>query len=306
MRKTTKTISLILVLALIITAFAACAKGPQENTTESNTVQISTAPVDGEPSVNEEGASNGGEEPPVPAQENTGASQKPATGQEALEAFDSVNGGEEPPVPAQENAGASQKPATGQEALAVFNSIIGSRRLSCAFIEQKLTNGTIGTRDTVYIDFSDPKYQQVESEIDFREGFERSDKNGAALLKISSSDAASTQLNGTTLTVTLKDRSVSDFTGSSVNGYINIVDAARAQELGTKVKNILPALPGSVKLNSSALNLKGGKIVAQFNDDFTQLASVKISYSEGINAEFKYLGIHIIANLNYNITAEYR
>ena len=173
-------------------------------------------------------------------------------------------------------------------------------------IEQKLTNGTIGTQDTVYIDFSDPKYQQVESEIEFREGFERSDQNGAALSAISSSDVAGTQLSGTTLTVTLKDRSVSDFTGNSVNGYVNIVDAARAQELGAKVKNMFPAFPGSVKLNSSSLNLKSGKIVAQFNNDFTQLASVKISYSEDIDAQFKYLGIQIVANLTYNITAEYK
>lgn len=268
MRKTTKTMSLILALTLMVTAFAACGKGNGEDTTAAITAQTTAAPVNGQTAANGEDVSNGGENLSVSAQD--------------------------------------QKPATGQAALEVFNSIIGTQRLSCALIEQKLTNGTIGTQDTVYIDFSDPKYQQVESEIEFRQGFERSDQNGAALSAISSSDVAGTQLSGTTLTVTLKDRSVSDFTGSSVNGYINIVDAARAQELGTKVKNILPALPGSVKLNSSVLNLKGGKLVAQFNEDFTQLVTVKISYSENIDAEFKYLGIRIIADLNYSITAEYK
>ena len=69
---------------------------------------------------------------------------------------------------------------------------------------------------------------------------------------------------------------------------------------------MFPAFPGSVKLNNSSLNLKSGKIVAQFNNDFTQLASVKISYSEDIDAQFKYLGIQIVANLTYNITAEYK
>lgn len=268
MRKTTKTMSLILALTLMVTAFAACGKGNGEDTTAAITAQTTAAPVNGQTAANGEDVSNGGENLSVPAQD--------------------------------------QKPATGQEALEVFNSIIGTQRLSCALIEQKLTNGTIGTQDTVYIDFSDPKYQQVESEIEFREGFERSDQNGAALSAISSPDVAGTQLSGTTLTVTLKDRSVSDFTGSSVNGYINIVDAARAQELGAKVKNMFPALPGSVKLNSSALNLKGGKLVAQFNEDFTQLVTVKISYSEDVDAQFKYLGIQIVANLTYNITAEYK
>lgn len=268
MQKTTKTISLILALSLMVTAFAACGKGNREDTTAAITAQTTAAPVGGQTSANGGSASTGGEEPPAPAQD--------------------------------------QKPATGQAALEVFNSIIGTQRLSCALIEQKLANGTIGTQDTVYIDFSDPKYQQVESEIEFREGFERSDQNGAALSAISSSDVAGTQLSGTTLTVTLKDRSVSDFTGNSVNGYVNIVDAARAQELGAKVKNMFPAFPGSVKLNSSSLNLKSGKIVAQFNNDFTQLASVKISYSEDIDAQFKYLGIQIVANLTYNITAEYK
>ena len=66
MRKTTKTMSLILALTLMVTAFAACDKGNGEDTTAAITAQTTAAPVGGQTSANGGSTSTGGEEPPAP------------------------------------------------------------------------------------------------------------------------------------------------------------------------------------------------------------------------------------------------
>ena len=66
MQKTTKTISLILALSLMVTAFAACGKGNREDTTAAIPAQTTAAPVGGQTSANGGSASTGGEEPPAP------------------------------------------------------------------------------------------------------------------------------------------------------------------------------------------------------------------------------------------------
>ena len=208
-------------------------------------------------------------------------------------------------APTEAPAGA-KAPATQAEWLDAYNRALSASGLACQSARQSLKSGTIGLRSKAVIDFSDPKYTTVDSEIAFRETFERDDKNGAALAALATADVQSVQGAGTTLTVTLRDCEKTDYTGQTLGGYVNILDAARAQTLGESVKNAVPDAPGSVKLKTSTVTLTGGKLVAEFNDDYTRLISVTVTGSERVQADFSYTLITVVADLSYDLESVYR
>lgn len=209
-------------------------------------------------------------------------------------------------APTEAPAAAAKAPSTQAEWLDAYNRALAAGGLACQSARQSLQSGTIGLRSKPVIDFSDPKYTTVDSEIAFRETFERDDKNGAALAALTSADVQSVQGAGTTLTVTLRDCEKTDFTGQTAGGYVNILDAARAEELGVSVKNAVPDAPGSVKLKTSTVTLTGGKLVAEFNDDYTRLISVTVTGSERVQADFSYTLITVVADLSYELESIYR
>ena len=209
-------------------------------------------------------------------------------------------------APTETPAAAAKAPSTQAEWLDAYNRALSAGGIACQSVRQSLKSGTIGLRSKAVIDFSDPKYTTVDSEIAFRETFERDDKNGAALAALASADVQSVQGAGTTLTVTLRDCEKTDYTGQTLGGYINILDAARAQTLGESVKNAVPDAPGSVKLKTSTVTLTGGKLVAEFNDDYTRLISVTVTGSERVRADFSYTLITVVADLSYGLESVYR
>lgn len=271
MKKFIRSVSILLALTLVVTAFAACGKQDESpTTTEPITVNGNTA-----------NASNTQRAEVTDGKNNTS---------------DHNN----------DSKSAVKKPSTSAELIAAYNSAITTKKLSCASVRQKVASGTVGTKDNVVIDFSEPKYTEVESDIAFRETFERNDKNGMSLTALSSSDVESVSVKGNTVTIKLKSYSASESVSGGTHGYLNVVDTARVAEIGTAVKNAVPDAPGNVKLKTASLSFSNGVITAEFSDDFTQLKSVKFSCTETINASFSYLVLTVIADLKYNITSEYK
>lgn len=200
----------------------------------------------------------------------------------------------------------AQKPTSREELVSAYNNCVAASGLNCSSVQQKIVSGTVGTKDNVVIDFSDPKYTEDEGEIAFRETFERNDINGIALTSLSPDDIENVSVSGNTVTFNLKDFSASESVTGEMHGYLNIVDTARSEEIGMSVKNAVPNAPGKVKLKSTAVSMSNGVLAAEFNDDFTQLKSVNFSSEESVNAAFSYLLLTITADLKYNITSEYK
>lgn len=295
MKKTTKIISALLSLTMVVTLFAACGKSGEEPTT--------TEPIQSE-------VNNPIEENTAEAQDSTDAEAVTnENGEQTTGTGDTADVNSKPAAEVTSKNGGTvsvKKPSSREELISAYNSAIKAKKLNCTSVRQRVASGTIGTKDKVVIDFSDPKYTTVDTEIAFRETFERNDKNGTALSALSSADINSATVSGNTVTFKLKNCSASESLSGGTHGYINVVDAARAEKIGLAVKNAVPDAPGSVKLKSASFGLSNGVITAEFNDDFTQLKSVKFSCAESVNAKFSYLVLTIIADLRYNVTSEYK
>ncbi len=259
MKKVLKGISLLLAMCLMIATFAACGKKKPENPPET------TPPVsDSAPSTNESDSSTEG-------------SQKPTENEQ------------EKPI---------KKPSTSGELIDAYNKALSAKKLTCTSVKQKVTEGTLGTKDKVVVDLS------KDSEAEFRKTFERDDKNGASLPELSASNVKNATVSGNTVTITLNDHSTSASLSNSINGYVNIVDNARVNDLVAAVAKATNV--SGVKLNSTNYNLTDGKIVAVFNDDFTKLVSVSVTYKQAVNAKMSWTLLTILADLKYNITTEYK
>ncbi len=262
MKKALKGISLLLAMCLMIATFAACGKEKAENPSET------TPPVsDSAPSTNAEGKSGS----------STEGSQNPTKTNQS-----------EP----------AKKPSTSNELIDAYNKALSAKNLTCTSVKQKVTEGTLGTKDKVVVDLS------KDSEAEFRKTFERDDKNGASLPVLSASDVKNATVSGNTVTITLNDHSTNASLSNSVNGYVNIVDNARVNELVTVIAEATNV--SGVKVNSTDYNLTGGKIVAVFNDDFTKLVSVSVTYKQAVNAKMSWTLLTILADLKYDVTTEYK
>ncbi len=258
MKKVLKGISLLLALCLMIATFAACGKKKNENPPET------VPPVsNSEPSTEE--------------------SQKPTEKENPTKTNQS-----EP----------AKKPSTSNELIDAYNKALSAKNLTCTSVKQKVTEGTLGTKDKVVVDLS------KDSEAEFRKTFERDDKNGASLPVLSASDVKNATVSGNTVTITLNDHSTNASLSKSVNGYVNIVDDARVKELVAAVAEATNV--SGVKVNSADYNLTDGKIVAVFNDDFTKLVSVSVTYKQAVNAKMSWTLLTILADLKYDVTTEYK
>ncbi len=270
MKKVLKGISLLLAMCLMIATFAACGKKKAENPPET------VPPVsDSEPSTNAEEESD----------PSTEESQKPTENEQ------------EKPTKTNQSEPA-KKPSTSEELIDAYNKALSAKKLTCTSVKQKVTEGTLGTKDKVVVDLS------KDSEAEFRKTFERDDKNGAALPELSASDVKNATVSGNKVTITLNDVSTSASLSNSVNGYVNIVDDARVKELVSAVAEATNV--SGVKVKSTDHNFTGGKIVAVFNDDFTELVSVSVTYKQAVNAKMSWTLLTIVADLKYNITTEYK
>ncbi len=258
MKKVLKGISLLLALCLMIATFAACGKEKAENPPET------TPPVsNSEPSTEE-------------SQKPTEKENPTKTNQSEL----------------------AKKPSTSEELIDAYNKALSAKNLTCTSVKQKVTEGTLGTKDKVVVDLS------KDSEAEFRKTFERDDKNGASLPVLSASDVKNATVSGNTVTITLNDHSTNASLSKSVNGYVNIVDDARVKELVAAVAEATNV--SGVKVNSADYNLTDGKIVAVFNDDFTKLVSVSVTYKQAVNAKMSWTLLTILADLKYDVTTEYK
>lgn len=269
MKKVIKSISLGLALCLMLTVLTACGKKDEETPNGTNPPVIST---------DEPTQDNSSE----PSSENTTKEEK-----------------EEKESQTKENQKNSvKKPETSEEIIEAYNKALSAKMPACTLVKQKVTEGTLGTKDKVVVDLSQ------ESEAEFRKTFERNDKNGAALPSLSASDVKSASISGNTVTITLNNLSTSGSLSKSVNGYVNIVDDARVKELVAAVAEATNV--SGVKVKSADHSLTDGKIVAVFNDDFTKLVSVSITYKQAVNAKMSWTLITILANLKYDVTTEYK
>lgn len=264
MKKFIRCISVLLALTLVVTAFAACGKKDE-------------APSSTEPSTENVSMT-------APQKDDT------VTEVSAQRVSETV----------------SKRPTNSDEAFHLFNSLIGSQQLRCTSVQQKIADGTIGVKnaDTPTIDFADPKYASDPNEMKFKESFEQNDKNGVALSAVSTSDISKTAFSGNTLTLTLKEHTITGDMTKSTNSYFNAVDSARVKEL---VKNVEQGAGVSgVKIKATTHNLSNGKIVAEFNEDFTALTSVNVVFTQKVLAETTFTVFKIDANFTYNVTAEYK
>ncbi len=192
----------------------------------------------------------------------------------------------------------AKKPSTSDELIAAYNKALSAKKLTCTSVKQKVTEGTLGTADKVVVDLSQ------DSEAEFRKTFERDDINGASLPELSASNVKNATVSGNTVTISLNDHSTSASISNSVNGYVNIVDDARVKELVSAVAEATNV--SGVKVKSTDYNFTDGKIVAVFNDDFTKLISVSVTYKQAVNAKMSWTLLTIVADLKYNVTTEYK
>lgn len=280
-------ISIILAVSICMTAFAACGNSSDdENNDVTSTEENVNILVD--ETIN---SSENFVEPEKPSSDLTDKNTD-------AEPTDNV-------LP--ENANEVKKPVNGVEALEIFNKILVLQKLGCNSVQQKIVSGTIGLKnsDEPTIDFSNPKYSSDPNEIKFKNGFERSDSNGVALSSLLTSDINETVLNGNTLTITLKDCTFTDNMSNNLNGYFNAIDTLRVKELVKNVEN--GAGVSGVSIKKTTHNLSNGKIAALFNDDFTKLISVKVSFTQRILVETTFaLAIKIDADFKYDVSAEYK
>lgn len=264
MKKFIRSVSILLALTLVVTAFAACGKKDEApSSTEPSTENMSMTAPQKDDTVTE------------------GSAQRVSET-------------------------ASKRPTNSDEAFHLFNSLIGSQQLRCTSVQQKIADGTIGVKnaDTPTIDFADPKYTSDPNEVKFKESFEQNDKNGVALSAVFTSDISKAAFSGNTLTLTLKEHTITGDMTKSTNSYFNAVDSARVKEL---VKNVEQGAGVSgVKIKATTHNLSNGKIVAEFNEDFTALTSVNVVFTQKVLAETTFTVFKIDANFTYNVTAEYK
>lgn len=200
----------------------------------------------------------------------------------------------------------AKKTVNSQEAFDAFNKALSSQKLNCISVQQKIASGTIGLENTdePTIDFSDPKYSSDTNEIKFKESFERRDKNGVSLSAVSVKDINKVIFNGNTLTLMLKDRTFTDNMSNNSNGYFNAADTARVKQLVKNVEN--GAGVSGVSIKKTTHNLSNGKIVAVFSDDFRELLSVKVSFTQSILVESTFaFAFKINADFKYDIVTEY-
>lgn len=266
MKKTVRGFSFFMAAIFVTTAFAACGKSKKEPETTTDTVTEVQAVV----------------EEAVSETQPEGTTDKTAAEKTTKSA-----------------SGASAKiPANSDELIAAYNKAIGARELVCSSVQQKIAEGTLGTADKVVVNLID------DGEADFKNKFERSDTNGMALAAISESDVKNVSINGNTATINLNDCSISDSVYNGSKGYANIVDTPRVKELVEMVESGVNV--SGVKIKSTSLSMSNGQITVGFNNDFTSITYIKITYNQAIYVKMGWTVLTIIADLKYNISSEYK
>ena len=247
-------------------------------------------------------AACGGEETPDTSSGSESVSDTVAASESAAPAAESETA--EPTSGEVEYGNSTQTPVAPQskeELIAAFNNAGGSR-LSCTSSSQKITSGKLwmGDNSDEYIDLLAPDQTTLLAK------FEKTASSGVQLPALSAGNVASASVSGTTVTFTFNSTTADhDSVAQGMAGYVNIIDQSRTEELVAGVKEYA-GVPGSVKISSVSHSLYDGKLTVEFNSDFTQVTSVKFTARQHVQAQMRYLIMTINADLNYDLTSEYK
>ncbi len=250
-------------------------------------------------------AACGGEETPGSSSESVSVSETAPAPEDAAPVAES-NDQSEPVSGETEPNDSLQTPAAPQsteDLIAAFNQG-GAVNLRCTSSSQTLTAGKLwmGDKTDEAIDALAPDQTAL------RAKFEKTASGGAQLPSLSAGNVASTSVSGTTVTFKLKDASAThDSAAQGVGGYVNIIDRDRTLELVQGVKDLVNLSNANVKVDSASHSLSGGTLTVEFSSDFSKVSSVKFTARQHVRATMTYLiAIKINADLNYDLTAEYR
>lgn len=249
-------------------------------------------------------AACGGDETPDPSTESESVSETVDAGESAATATENNTAADITGVSEAETETASQTlPQNKEELIAAYNQS-GAAGMGCTSYAQTLTAGKLwmGNKSDEFID------PLAVDQTALRAKFEKSSSDGVSLPSLSAGDVASASVSGTTVTFTLNDATAThDSVAQGAGGYVNIIDHDRTLELVEGVKSYANIPNANVKVDSASHSLSGGTLTVEFNSDFTQVASVRFTAKQRVQATMTYLvAIKINADLNYDLTATYQ
>lgn len=192
-------------------------------------------------------------------------------------------------------------PQTTADCITAYNQALQKHAPKCTASAQKITKGKLwlGNDTNASIDLL------AGDQTELLAKFEQNNVSGTSLTQLSASDVSAAKISGNTVVFTLGSISTSDSISQGKGGYLALIDDARTKELVSGVKEYAN-VSGDVKITSAAYRLSEGMLTVTFNEDFTEIQSVQYTGKQNVTAKMRYLVMTINADLDYQLSAEFK